>query len=44
MKGAFSMPVCARCLIINWDLCLKLCMKGVHNYRDMGASGEGVDP
>ena len=29
---------------INWDLCLKLCMEGVHNYRDMWSSREGVDP
>ena len=29
---------------INWDLCLKLCMEGVHNYRDTWASKEGVDP
>ena len=29
---------------INWDLCLKLCMEGVHNYRDTWASREVVDP
>ena len=29
---------------INWDLCLKLCMEGVHNYRGTWASKEGVDP
>ena len=29
---------------INWDLCLKLCMEGVNNYRDTWASREGVDP
>ena len=29
---------------INWDLCLKLCMEGVYNYKQMWTSREGVDP
>ena len=29
---------------INWDLCLKLCMEGVYNYKNTWASREGVDP